>query len=131
MRLYLDANVIIYSIEGAPEFRDPAVEWIDRARSAPDGQVLTSRISRLECRSKPMAAKADDLLALYDQFFSLLTLGDVTAELIDQATELRARFGLRSLDALHLATAICHRSDVFLTGDKRLAHCSDVRVVLL
>jgi hypothetical protein len=32
MRLYLDANPIIYSIEGAPEFRAATLAWIERAR---------------------------------------------------------------------------------------------------
>jgi predicted nucleic acid-binding protein len=130
VRLYLDANVIIYSIEGTPEFRGPALDWMARAQRAPLGQIMTSRISRLECRSKPSAGNTA-LLALYDRLFALLLLRDVSAELIEHATDLRARFTLRALDALHLATAIREQADVFLTGDKRLARCTEINVTLL
>ncbi len=131
MRLYLDANIIIYAIEGAAQFRDAALTWIDRARAAPGGQVLTSRISRLECRSKPLAARDPDLLARYDQFLRAVRIGELSPELVEQATDLRARFALRGLDALHLATAARDEADVFLTGDRHLQRCTDVNVVVL
>ncbi len=131
MRLYLDASPIIYSLEGQPAFRTAALSWINQARAASEGLVLTSRLSKLECRSKPLAADDRPLLERYDAFFALLELGADDETLIHQATELRARFGLRSLDALHLATAIRERADVFLTGDKNLRRCSDVNVVVL
>ena len=34
MRLYLDANPIIYSIEGVPAFRQASLDWIERAEAA-------------------------------------------------------------------------------------------------
>ena len=56
MRLYLDANPIIYSIEGVPHFRQASLDWIARAEA--DGVVITSRLSRLECRV-PAAARPE------------------------------------------------------------------------
>jgi hypothetical protein len=35
MRLYLDANPIIYSIEGVPHFRQASLDWIARSWSSP------------------------------------------------------------------------------------------------
>ena len=93
--------------------------------------ILRSQLSRLECRSKPLAAADQTLLDRYDAFFALLKLGEVDEDLIDQATALRARFALRSIDALHLATAIRQRADVFLTGDKNLRRCTDANVVVI
>jgi predicted nucleic acid-binding protein len=43
MRLYLDANPIIHSIEGVPEFRLAALAWIERAEAAQHA-VITSRL---------------------------------------------------------------------------------------
>lgn len=131
MRLYLDANAIIYSIEGAPPFRDAVLSWIGQARSAPNGQVLTSRLSRLECRSKPLKANDARLLTLYDALFGLLRITEIGEDLIEHATALRARFDLRSADAIHLTTAIIEKADVFLSGDKQLARCTAVKVVVL
>ena len=69
MRLYLDANPIIYSIEGVPAFRLAALDWIERAEAA-DGVVITSRLSRLECRVKPLRDDNTELLELFEGFFA-------------------------------------------------------------
>ncbi len=41
-----------------------------------------------------------------------------------QAAEIRARFGLKTPDALHLACAQHHRCDALWTNDDRLARAS-------
>jgi predicted nucleic acid-binding protein len=50
---------------------------------------------------------------------------------IDRATEIRALQGLRTPGAIHTATAIVARADVFVTGDRALARVTDPRVVIL
>ena len=45
--------------------------------------------------------------------------------------ELRARHNFKTPDAIHLATAIEEKADVFLTGDVTLARCSDIQVDLI
>jgi hypothetical protein len=62
MRLYLDACAIIYSIEGLSSVRDVAVRFIDQAEAAP-GLIITSHLSRLECRVRPLREKNEILLA--------------------------------------------------------------------
>ena len=125
MRLYLDANPIIYSIEGVPEFREAALSWIERAEKA-SGVVITSRLSRLECRVKPLREENTELLARFEGFFARegLELAEITAEVIEAATALRAAHNFRPPDAIHLATATLSKADVFLTGDRNLAHVS-------
>jgi predicted nucleic acid-binding protein len=131
VRLYLDANAIIYAVEGNLAFRRAALDWIQRTRDSLEGQLLTSQLSRIECRSKPAAEGARDLLLRYDRFFQFARLGEVTAEVIERATDLRARFNTRTPDAIHLATAIRDKADYFLTGDRGLARCTDIEVVVL
>jgi predicted nucleic acid-binding protein len=131
VRLYLDANAIIYAIEGSQPFRAAAVTGIRQARNAPEGRLFTSRLSRVECRSKPAGAGARDVLLRYDRFFQFTTMADITEEIIERATDLRARFRVRTPDAIHLATAVRERADAFLTGDGKLARCTDVKVILI
>jgi uncharacterized protein len=126
---YLDACCFIYVTEGAPAWR-AAVEARLRTLPATSG-LVTSRISRLECRSKPMRDRDAVLLARYDTSFANARIVEVTAAIIERATELRARYGFRSPDAIHLATAIDARVDVFLTGDASLARCTEVAVDVL
>jgi predicted nucleic acid-binding protein len=70
---------------------------------------------------------------IYNGFFSRggLELVDVSGDVIEQATELRAKHNFRAPDAVHLATALLVRADVFLTGDRNLERCPDLDVQVL
>jgi predicted nucleic acid-binding protein len=131
MRLYLDANPIVYSIEGVPDFRLAALDWIERAEA--DGAVVTSRLSRLECRVKPLRDGNKDLLEAFEGFFARksLELVEVTAAVIEAATQLRATHNFRAPDAIHPASAVIAKADVFLTGDRNLTRCRELKVEVL
>jgi len=133
MRLYLDASTIIYSIEGATPFRKAAVRWIQDAEAAEDGTLITSRLSRLECRVKPLRERDAELLAHYEVFFGRrdLLFVDVSGEIIEHATDIRARYNVRSADAIHLATALHKVADAFVTGDRQLARCKELNVEVI
>lgn len=70
------------------------------------------------------------MLARYDRFFStpgyIHILLDSTA--FDLATELRARHGLKTPDALHLAAAIASGCGELWTNDGRLTRAADNRI---
>lgn len=95
--------------------------------------LVTSRLSLLECRVRPLRENNLPLLGAYDEFFSAsrLIAWDVTAPIIDRATTLRARRNFRTPDAIHLATAIESHADSFLTGDAALVSCTELHVVVL
>jgi len=73
------------------------------------------------------------LLADYETFFAPadLRLIEISAAVVERATDLRARYGFKTPDALHLATAIEERADLFLTGDDALARCAEIQVEVL
>jgi predicted nucleic acid-binding protein len=50
---------------------------------------------------------------------------------VERATELRAKYNLKTPDALHFATAVEVGETVFLTGDLAFARCSEVTVEVL
>lgn len=97
------------------------------------GSLATSRLSRLECRSKPLGAGDLATLAQFDVFFAgaELALVDVSATVIERATDLRAKYNLKTPDALHYATAVEIGATVFLTGDRGLSRCVEVPVEVL
>ncbi len=97
------------------------------------GSLVTSRLSRLECRSKPLKAGQLATLAQFDVFFYgvEVVMPDVSAAVIERATELRAKYNLKTPDALHYATAINVGATVFLTGDRALSRCTEVPVEVL
>ncbi len=131
--IYLDACCIIYLHEGAPPFQQAVVDRLRPLKNNLDARLLTSRLSRLECRTRPLKEGNQLLLERYEAFFSSsrLTLGEITASVVERATELRARYGFRTPDALHLASAVEQGVSLFLTGDHALARCTEVRVEVL
>src|SRR5437764_11173123 len=89
--IYADANVIIRLIEGDVATRAPLEARLLPLRGT--GRfLLTSRLTRLECRVKPLRANDTALLALYDAFFAgaEVDLREITAAIVEKATELRA-----------------------------------------
>lgn len=93
---------------------------------------VTSELTRLECRVKPLREGDTELLADFDAFFAdAVTVVALTREVIDRATELRSRHGVKTPDAIHLAAAAASGCDVFLTNDHRLAHVPGVTVEVI
>lgn len=133
MIVALDACTIIYLIEGDAPLREVARARLRALLRDPAGRLICSRLTRLECRVAPLRAADDTVLGRYDGFFRRrrVRLLDVSAAVIDRATELRARYRFKTPDAIHLASAIEGHADLFLTGDADLQRCTEVTVEVL
>ena len=129
-RLYLDASSIIYMTQGHELFGAPTQRRILQHLERPTARVLTSRLARLECRMAPLRDRNHELLAEYERFFASerLELADITAETIERATDLRARYKFKTPDTLHLATALEHGAEAVLTGDPAWRRCLELAV---
>ncbi len=126
--VYLDASFIIYLVEADSPFHEVAKQRLLAHQG--EAETITSRLSRLECRVKPLRDNDQQLLALFDAFYTKrhFRMLDITAALIESATDLRARYGLKTPDALHTATALQERADLVLTGDAGFARCTEIKV---
>jgi predicted nucleic acid-binding protein len=124
--------VVIRLVEGDATTRAPLVARLAPALGVP-GSLVTSRLTRLECRSKPLQAGDLATLSQLDVFFAgvELVLAEVSAAVVERATDLRARYNLKTPDALHYPTAMEIGATVFLTGDRSLSRCSEVPVEVL
>ena len=118
MRLYVDANPIIYAFEGEPNLNAASLAWIAHLRFDPSVALVTSRLTRLEVRCKPMSEGNLDLLALYDRFLEspAVEVTSITDSIVEAATVLRGHKA-GAADAIHIATAIEGRCDAVLTSD--------------
>jgi len=126
MRLYLDAAPVIYAVEQVAPFF-PVVD----ARLSAAGTVrVASDLTRMECRVKPVREGKADLLKDYDDFFAyaVAEIVALSREVMDRATEIRARYGFKTPDAVHLAAAVVTSCDVFLTNDHRLDRFPDISI---
>jgi predicted nucleic acid-binding protein len=131
--VYLDACTIIYLVEGTPAFQAAAAAFVAPYQSDPSARLVTSRLSRMECRVKPLREGKATLLAVYESFFSArrMQFAEVSPAVVERATELRARYQVRTPDALHLATAIESGAVAFLTGDVALKRCTELNVQVI
>jgi predicted nucleic acid-binding protein len=72
-------------------------------------------------------------LSQFDVFFNgvELLVVEVDAAVIERATDLRARYQLKTPDAIHYASAMVAGATVFLIGDRGLSRCTEVAVEIL
>ena len=129
--IYADAGVIIRLLEGGAKVREPIETRLEGIRSQRP-LILTSRLSRLECRCKPLREKDDRTLRLYDTFFvgPEVDVAEIGKSVVEKATELRAAFGLKASDAIHAATAILAGVSEFWTADRDFLRCPELNVQL-
>ena len=129
MRIYLDTAPVIYLVERVPHYADV----VDRLVSADGIMQITSDLTRLECRVKPMREYKVALLQDYDDFFNEVVeeIVSLSHVIMDHATDIRAHYGFKTPDAIHLAAAVVAGCEVFLTNDHRLDRFSDLTVEIV
>lgn len=115
--VYFDACIVIYLIEQSPGFVENIAAAITRE---PDIHVCVSPLVEMECLVGALKQQDRILHSTYEQFFNTCHMLDIQASTFRLATKLRADYGIKTPDALHLATAIENDCGRFWTNDKRL-----------
>lgn len=131
--LGLDTAPIIYFVEAHPRY-DKRVTAIFQRISAGTLTGVTSVISLSEVLVQPVQqnnmALAQSFRTILLQSTNFLTL-PIDAACAEQAAALRARYRLRTPDALQIATALSVGCQAFLTNDAGLRRVDDLRVITL
>lgn len=133
MKLFLDACALIYRFEGAAPYRTATTALLAQlTQQQSPVELAVSRLSVLECRVKPLREADTATLAAYDAFFANVQILELSPAVVDLATYLRARHGLKTPDALQAASALeWDTGVVFVTGDTAFGKLAqlDVRVI--
>lgn len=116
--IYLDSCLLIYAIEQDSVFGDRVIAAID-AEIQQDFAV--SPLVKLECLVKPLQHGNTALKQYYESAFNTLVSLSLPQEVFLEAANLRARFNLKTPDALHLSCAQFHRCSSLWTNDERLS----------
>ena len=132
MLVYCDSVILIYYLDHTGTFQARATSRLAVLRAAKD-QIAVSDLTRLECRVLPIRLNKTQALADFDAFFALPDVLHVplTTAVYDRATVIRARYGFKTTDALHLAAAVEAGCGRFLTNDTRLSRFPDIPVEVL
>lgn len=132
-QIALDTVVFIYAFERHPQYgaRAQAIFHAletERCRGCASvlalGEVLTGvkKAGNLE-----LALRYRDVLTR----FPGLTLLDTDVAVMEAMSDLRARYGLPTPDAIHLATAWVSGARAFVTSDLRLRRVQELEIMIL
>ncbi|MBU7046887.1 MAG: PIN domain-containing protein [Theionarchaea archaeon] len=97
-------------------------------------RAITSTITLLEVLVQPYRYENNHLLEEYKEillYADSLSIVPVSNEIADKAAELRAKYRVRTPDAIQVATAIHGEASIFLTNDKTLKKIREIEVVTL
>lgn len=131
--VYLDANSIIYSVEGVEPYRTlleplwlssgPATFWL-----------VSSELTLLEVLVRPIKtgnARLESNFRTILQRSSDVQLIPVTTVILERAAQLRAANGLKTPDAIHAATALEHGCTLFVTNDATFRRVPGLPITIL
>lgn len=128
--IFLDTSVFIYHFESHREF-GPVVKRVFELLSENKAKAVTSVIAQIELLSLPMDERMTALLNQYFWETPNLVVHAVDQEIASKVAKIRRKYGFRTPDAIHLATAVVYKADVFITNDKRLKKFDEMAVALV
>lgn len=132
-QLAFDTAPLIYFIERHPDYFDRMLfimRYVDQGLIAGVGAsiVLTEvLVQPIRTDNQELAGRYEAVLTQSDNF----RLEPVATHVSRAAADLRARYNLRTPDALHIATAIDAGCDAFLTNDLGLKRVTELKVLVL
>lgn len=129
----LDTSVFIYHIEQESRL---AVNAALIMREISDGRLsgVTSVLTLLEIAIKPLRLgrpEAADAYTAVIHNINNLQVASIDSGTSRIAAELRADYGLRTPDALHIAACLANGATAFVTNDRRLRRVNELAVIML
>ncbi len=131
--LALDTSAFIYHLEAHPVHASrllPIFRRIEGGRC----RGVSSTLTFLEVLVQPYRTGDDEKRAALSALlasFPGMTWIPLDLTVADRAASLRARYRLRTPDAIQLATALHAGADIFLTNDRDLRRVQEVPVLLI
>jgi predicted nucleic acid-binding protein len=132
-KLYVDSNIFIYLIEGEAELHGRVLAAVKNATSNKIA-LFTSELTLTECLHGAYRAGSDELAKAYLDLLAtkeFVTLLPVDITICIEAARAAANQRLKTVDALHFATATASGCTALLTNDSGFRSTRDVRVVSL
>ncbi|MCY3979668.1 MAG: type II toxin-antitoxin system VapC family toxin [Chloroflexi bacterium] len=132
-RIYIDTAPLIYLVERNPHYIARMLGIVDFIESA-SLLGFTSVVALTEILVQPLRLGNTDRA---QQYYDIIvgrydfTLVSFTSEIAISAAAIRARYSLRTPDAIHVATAINMGCDAILTNDGDFRRVTDINVLVL
>lgn len=132
-KISLDTNTFIYLMERHPLYLNSVTEIF---KSIETGKLtaITSILLITEILTKPFKDNNKVLQGQYKAFISTfpnLMIRDVDYKICVEAAKIRAIYGLRTPDAIFIATALEEKAEAFVTNDLRLKAVKGIEIIVL
>jgi predicted nucleic acid-binding protein len=131
--VYLDANGFIYSIERIDPYRS-MLDTLWLTVSVGQVKVVTSELTLLEVLVKPLKVGDATTATLFRTVLKHtpdVQMLPIAQSVLEAAANLRATLGLKTPDAIHVATALLNNSMLFVTNDSAFRRVTDLNVTVL
>lgn len=132
-KLYVDANIIIYFVEGDEAHQKMADALFEYAE-ANGIALITSEIAVGEClygaRKRERTESVLQFETLFDEV-GIFHLVPVEMDIVKRTAQVGARHRFKLVDAIHVASAMETGCDAFITNDKAIRSTPDLTVVQL
>ena len=129
----LDTNLFIYVFEQSPEFGEKAKAILEQVENGAYS-AAASVVSITEILVKPIREGNSNLEKQYKLLFTHfpnLNIVSVDKSVAERAAYLRGTYGLKTADALIVASAIAAGAELFITNDLRLEQVKEIKCVSL
>lgn len=129
----IDTMVFIYHLEDHPDFSTITERLFDAVEKG-KFHAITSLITLLEILVKPKKEGLTKAVSDYRDLlltFQNLKFIPVDLRVTDLASTLRAKYSIRTPDAIQIATAIVEGAAAFITNDDQLKKVNEIEIVLL
>ena|SRR6266511_33489 len=130
----LDTMIWIYEVEADPVFGSIVRSFFRDRLAAGSNRAGSSILALGELLVRPLALGRADLVQSFRTAITSSTgfsVWDATRDVVEKAAELRAKYRLKMMDALHVASAVTNRADIFLTNDAGLRRVTEVKVLVV
>lgn len=132
-RVLIDTSIWIYHFEQNSEYAQAAARVIEQLEGG-KFRGIASELTLLELTVRPLQLGRQDAADDYEtllSYFPNLQLEPVSRGILLEAAGLRARHGLRSPDAIQLATGLQAGATLAVTNDHAWRKVPDIKTLIL
>lgn len=132
-KIGLDSTNFIYLLEKHPRYIKIVRKVFSDIRDGRYDAILSS-IGLIEIITGPKKAGRRDIAFEYNEQitrFPHLSIISINEQIVEYASDFRAHYGLKTPDAIHIATAYSEHASYFLTNDTSLKKVKEIPIYTL
>lgn len=133
-RIALDSSCFVYHIEEKQKYLKLTEIIFEELLATREIETIGSTLIITEILTKPYSTNRPDLAAAYKNLivgFPNFTLFAPGEQICDLAARIRSKYGFKTPDAIHLATAIESGAKAIIANDHRWRQVKQIKTIIL